>query len=84
MTRISITVPETVLDYAERQVSDGRFGSTDEFFEEAVRTDRDRRPLTMAELHARLDRASAGGISSRQLPDIMGDVEAKLRADGRL
>ena len=83
MTRKTITIPNAMEDWVKAQVAAGRYASDSEYFRDLIRRDRERREAE-ASLRRMLDEAEASGIGERRVADIMTDVEARLRADGRI
>lgn len=84
MGKLSISLPDDMDAYVERRVEEGAYADASDFVHALIRQDQESRPLTVDELHERLDEALASGVSDRQLPEIMADVKARLKADGRL
>ena len=84
MAKVTISMPDRMSDYVAVRVEEGQYGNVSEFFRDLVRRDQERRRLTMADLRALIDVSEASGDSGRQVPEIMREVEAKLRADGQL
>jgi antitoxin ParD1/3/4 len=83
MSKITISMPERMSDYVARRVASGQYGNVSEFFRDLVRHDQERQQA-IAELRELIDAAEASGLSPRQVPDIMKEVEDRLRANGRL
>lgn len=84
MNKMSIALPDPIRRYVERRVEEGRYRDASSFVLELIQKDRDERPMNSAELNDHLDEASASGIASRQVPEVMADVKARLKADGFL
>jgi len=84
MGQISISLPDDINAYVARRVEEGAYADASDFVEALLRQDRESRPLDTDSLYERLDEALASGVSDRQLPEIMADVKARLKADGRL
>ena len=83
MTKISITMPDEMGKYIQSAMKARQFENTSEYFRHLVRQDQERENK-IAELRDMLDKAEASGISEKKVPDIMRDVEERLRKDGRL
>jgi len=84
MRKLSISLPDDIDAYVERRVEEGAYASASDFVQALIRQDRDSRPLTMDALYERLDKSLASGVSTRQLPEIMAEVKARLKANGHL
>ncbi|MCH7623584.1 MAG: type II toxin-antitoxin system ParD family antitoxin [Nitrospinae bacterium] len=83
MTKISITMPDEMGKYIQSAMKARQFENTSEYFRHLVRQDQERESK-IAELRNMLDEAEASGISDKKVPDIMRDVEERLRKNGRL
>lgn len=83
MTRITISMPEPMGAYVSRRVESGQYGNVSEYFRDLVRREQAREQAA-SELRDLLAAAEASGTSPRQLPEIMREVEERLRADGKL
>ena len=83
MAKFSITMPDEMGNYIQSAMKTRQFENTSEYFRYLVRQDQERESK-IAELRNMLDKAEASGISDRKIPDIMRDVEKRLRKDGRL
>ena len=83
MTKFSITMPDEMGNYIQSAMKARQFENTSEYFRHLVRQDQERESK-ISELRNMLDKAEASGISERKVPDIMRDVEKRLRKDGRL
>ncbi len=83
MTRKTITIPDAMEDWVKSQIAAGRYANDSEYFRDLIRRDQERR-VALEELRAMIDKADAGGDSPRTALDVMRDVEARMRADGRL
>jgi antitoxin ParD1/3/4 len=83
MGKLSISLPDDIDAYVERRVEEGAYASASDFVQALIRQDRDSRPLTMDALYERLDESLASGVSTRQLPEIIAEVKARLKANGR-
>lgn len=84
MSKITISMPDTMSEYVSERVADGQYGNVSEYFRDLVRKEQAERRLTRDELRKVLDDAAASGMSSEQVPDIIARLKARLRADGRL
>jgi antitoxin ParD1/3/4 len=84
MSKITISMPEAMSDYVSHRVEEGQYGNVSEFFRDLVRQDQRRNGLSLDALRDRLRAGYESGVSDRTIEDIMEDVKARLRADGRL
>lgn len=83
MTRITISMPDPMGDYVARRVESGQYGNVSEYFRDLVRREQAREQAA-ADLRDLLEAAESSGISPRQVPEVMRDVERRLRAHGKL
>jgi len=83
MMRKTITLPLAMEDWVKAQIEAGRYANDSEYFRDLIRRDQDRRRAE-AELRRMLEEAEASGVSERTIPEIMADVDARMKADGRL
>ena len=83
MAKITISMPDAMSEYVSSRVQSGQYGNVSEYFRDLVRVEQ-KKERAFADLRERLERAEASGVSARKVPDIMKDVEARMRADGGL
>ena len=83
MAKLTISMPDAMSDYVASRIESGQYGTVSEYFRDLVRGEQ-RKEKAIAELRGRLERAEASGVSKRTVPDIMKDVEARMRASGEL
>ena len=83
MAKITISMPDRMSDYVAGRIDTGQYGNVSEFFRDLVRRDQERQQA-VAELQELITTAEASGLSPRQVPDIMKEVEDRLRAHGKL
>lgn len=83
MTRKTITIPEAMEDWVKTQIASGRYANDSEYFRDLIRRDQERREA-LEQLRALIDEGDASGTSTKTVPQIMEEVEARMRADGRL
>ena len=83
MAKITISMPDRMSDYVAGRIDTGQYGNVSEFFRDLLRHDRERQQA-ITELQELMTTAEASGISPRQVPDIMQEVEDRLRAHGKL
>ncbi len=88
MAKMTISIPDAMSDYVSSQVSSGEYGDASDYISHLLRREQQRREQQRSEaaqeLSRMLDDDAASGVSPRRVPEIMNDVEAKMRADGRL
>ncbi len=83
MAKITISMPDRMIDYVAGRIDTGQYGNVSEFFRDLVRRDQERRQAII-ELQELMTAAEASGVSPRQVPGIMKEVEDRLRAHGKL
>ena len=77
MAKITISMPDRMSDYVAGRIDTDQYGNVSEFFRDLVRRDQERRQA-IAELQELMITAEASGISPRQVPGIMKQVEDNL------
>ena len=83
MPAMSISLSDKMRGFIKSRVEGGDYHNESEYIRDLVRRDQER--LKNEEgLMAELDAAMASGISDQKIPDIMREVKARLKADGRL
>ncbi len=70
-------------DYVTDRVESGQYGSASEYFRDLVRREQ-KRLAAAADLRRMLDEAESSGVSRRNVPDIVKQIESQLRSDGHL
>ena len=83
MAKFSITMPDDMGNYIQTAMKARQFENTGEYFRHLVRQDLERESK-VAKLWDMLDKAKPSGVSRRNVPKIMRDVEKRLRKNGRL
>jgi antitoxin ParD1/3/4 len=83
MIRKTISMPDEMGAWIEGRVQSGQYNNDSEYFRDLVRQDQERQEA-IGQLRRMLDDAEASGISPRQVPDIMRNVEERLRKNGQL
>jgi len=83
MMRKTITIPGAMDDWVKIQIESGRYGNDSEYFRDLIRRDQDRRQAEH-ELRALVREGLDSGTSSKTIPDIMREVEDRLRRDGKI
>ena len=82
-TRKTITVTEQQDQWIKAQIEGGGFTNDSEYIRDLIRRDQEKNAKFRA-LKAAIKEGLDSGVSQRTVPQIMADVEARLRADGRL
>jgi antitoxin ParD1/3/4 len=83
MIRKTISMPDEMGEWVEHRIRSGQYNNDSEYFRDLVRHDQQRQEA-LAQLRRLLDDAEASGISALQVPDIMQNVEERLRTNGQL
>ena len=83
MIRKTIAIPDDMGTWVYERIQSGQYNNESEYFRDLVRRDQERQEA-ISQIRQMLDEGEASGISSRTVPDIMNNVEERLRNDGRL
>jgi antitoxin ParD1/3/4 len=83
MIRKTIAIPDDMGTWVYERIQSGQYNNESEYFRDLVRRDQERQE-TISQIRQMLDEGEASGISPRTVPDIMNNVEERLRNDGRL
>jgi antitoxin ParD1/3/4 len=83
MIRKTISMPDEMGEWVEKRVQSGQYNNDSEYFRDLVRYDQQRQEA-LGQLRRMLDEAEASGVSALQVPDIMKNVEERLRKNGQL
>lgn len=78
---ISFTPPQD--DWIKSQIASGKYTSDSEVIRDLIRRQQEREDK-FEELKAAIQEGIESGVSDRTVPQIMKDVEDRLRADGKL
>ena len=81
-TRKTITVTEQQDQWIKAQIDGGDFTNDSEYIRDLIRRDQDN--ARFQALKSAIEEGLSSGVSDRTVPQIMEEVEARLRADGRL
>jgi len=81
--RKTITVTEQQDRWIKAQIEGGGFTNDSEYIRDLIRRDQEDNSKFQA-LKAAIQEGLDGGVSKRTVPQIMEEVETRLRADGRL
>ena len=82
-TRKTITVTEQQDQWIKAQIATGEFTNDSEYIRDLIRRDQAQNTKFMALKQAIQDGLDSG-VSDKSVPQIMEEVEARLKADGRL
>ena len=83
MIRKTIAIPDAMGAWVTERIQSGQYNNESEYFRDLVRRDQERQEACL-QLCRMLDEGEASGISTCNVPDIMKNVEERLRKDGRL
>ena len=81
--RKTITVTDQQDQWIKTRIAAGGFTNDSEYIRDLIRRDQEQSAKYRA-LEAAIREGIESGVSGRTVPDIMEDVEARLRANGRL
>ncbi|WP_298539995.1 type II toxin-antitoxin system ParD family antitoxin [uncultured Aquimarina sp.] len=81
--RKTITFTEKQDKWIKSQIKAGEFTNDSEYLRDLVRRDQAKKAKFSA-LKAAITEGMDSGISDKTVPDIMKEVEERMRADGRL
>ena len=82
-TRKTITVTEQQVHWIKAQIECGGLTKDSEYIRDLIRRDQEENIKYQA-LKAAIQEGLESGMSKRTVPQIMEEVETRLRADGRL
>jgi len=82
-TRKTITVTDQQDQWIKAQIAAGDFTNDSEYIRDLIRRDQEHNAKFRA-LKAAVQEGLDSGVSEKTVPQIMTEVEARLRADGRL
>ena len=83
VVRKTVTFTEQQDQWIKAQIDSGDFTNDSEYIRSLVREDQ-RKKSDFFRLKALINEGLEGGVSESSVPDIMHEVESKLKADGRL
>lgn len=78
-----ITLTDQQDQWVNAQITAGDFTDDSEYIRDLIRRDQ-RHNIRLQALKAAIQEGLDSGLSERTVPEIMEEVEARLRADGRL
>ena len=81
--RKTITLSEQQNQWVKAQIAAGDFTNDSEYIRDLIRRDQEQNGKFQA-LKAAIREGLASGVSDKTVPQIMEEVEARLRANGRL
>lgn len=83
VVRKTVTFTEQQDQWIKAQIDSGHFTNDSEYIRSLVREDQ-KRNAAQHQLKMMIKEGLDSGISDKKIPDIMKEVEAKLKRDGRL
>lgn len=81
--RKTITLSEQQDQWVKAQIAAGDFTNDSEYIRNLIRRDQEQNAKFLA-LKAAIREGLSSGVSDKTVPQIMEEVEVRLRADGRL
>ena len=81
--RKTITLTDQQDQWIKAQATAGNFADDSEYIRELIRRDQEESARVQA-LKAAIQEGLDSGVSDKTVPTIMGEVEARLRNDGRI
>ena len=81
--RKTITLTDKQDDWIKAQIAAGDYTNDSEYFRDLIRRDQEQNAKFRA-LKQAIQEGLDSGVSDKRVPQIMEEVEARLRADGRL
>lgn len=82
-TRKTITITEKQDEWIKAQVSAGDFTNDSEYLRDLIRRDQEATAKEQV-LRQAIQEGLNSGVSDRTIEEIMGEVETRMRADGRI
>ena len=82
-TRKTITVTDQQDQWIKAQITAGKFTNDSEYIRDLIRRDQEHN-ATFHTLKVAIQEGLDSGVSEKTIPQIMSEVEARLRAGGRL
>ena len=82
-TRKTITLTDKQDQWIKAQIAAGEYTNDSEYIRDLVRRDQEENAKFLA-LKLAIQEGLSSGVSDKSVPDIMEEVESRLRADGRL
>jgi antitoxin ParD1/3/4 len=82
-TRKTITVTDQQDQWIKAQIAAGNFTNDSEYIRDLIRRDQEQNAKFHA-LKVAIQEGLDSGVGEKTVPQIMAEVEARLRADGRL
>lgn len=81
--RKTISVTEKQEQWIKAQIAAGEFTNDSEYIRDLLRRDQEKNAKYL-ELKTAIQQGLDSGVGTKSIPQIMEEVEARLRADGRL
>ncbi len=83
LVKKSITVTDQQEQWIKAQIASGQYGNDSEYFRDLIRRDQEQNAKFQA-LKEAIREGLDSGVTDKTVPEIMEEVEARLKADGRL
>jgi antitoxin ParD1/3/4 len=81
--RKSITFTDKLSNWMQTRITEGEYANESEYVRDLVRRDRERNAKFSA-MKTAIQDGIESGVGSKTVPQIMEEVESKLKKDGRL
>jgi len=81
--RKSITFTDKLSEWMQILIAEGEYANESEYIRDLIRKDRAEH-AKFRELRSAIQEGLNSGVSDKSIPDIMKEVEEKMRNDGRL
>lgn len=81
--RKNITFTEQLNTWVQSVIAQGDYANESEYVRDLIRHDKERRAAHIA-LQEAINDGMTSGVSDQNVPDIMKEVEERMKADGRL
>lgn len=81
--RKTITLTDKQDEWIKAQIAKGDYTNDSEYFRDLIRRDQEQNSKFRS-LKQAIQEGLDSGVSDKTIPQIMNEVEARLRADGRL
>ncbi len=82
MDSMNISMPDAMKEWVEAQVNTGQYGNASEFMRDLIRHEQERRKLD--EFQRLIDEASASGVSSLSVQQVLESARSEARERGLL
>lgn len=83
IVRKSITFTEQLNQWVQSVIAQGDYANESEYVRDLIRHDREKRARSIA-LQEAIQAGLDSGVSDQSVPEIMKEVEERMKSDGRL